>query len=71
MVFNLFEVFNEEKCPSCSSVLQWGVTTKYDKKTDKEVCTNCKSVLGEWGFLIIFLLLLFIERLFFVIMIII
>ncbi len=47
MVFNLFEILNGEKCPSCNNILQWGVTTKYDKKADKEVCINCKSVLGE------------------------
>ena len=35
------------KCPSCGSVIVWGVTTMLDEKTDSEICSICKAVVAK------------------------
>lgn len=36
-----------QKCPSCGSPLRLGITTKFDEKTNSEICKICKAVLGK------------------------
>ncbi len=40
---NFFESVDylEPKCPKCSSILEYGVTTVFDEKKDCHVCKKC------------------------------
>lgn len=39
--------FFEPRCPHCSTKLEYGVTTKHDPKTGKEVCKKCNTAIED------------------------
>lgn len=47
LVFNFFQSTEhlEPHCPKCDSVIDYGVTTKYDDKEGNHVCLKCGMVL--------------------------
>jgi phage FluMu protein Com len=43
-VFNSVE-YMEQKCPKCSSKIDYGVTTEWDEKEQAHRCKNCGELL--------------------------
>ncbi len=47
MPLNSFDFFyGKNRCPSCGSNIDWGITTNYEIESDSEVCSICKATLG-------------------------
>ncbi len=45
--FNFFDSVDhlEPRCPKCKSVLEYGVTTKFNEKLDAHECKKCGFIL--------------------------
>jgi hypothetical protein len=34
-------------CPSCGTVVIWGVSTMFDDKTNSDICCKCGAVIAK------------------------